>query len=227
MEKEKFGRRFSAFRGKLRRGDILHTSPRSKSIKGMAFRGAMQVVQGTSYGHAAIYIGSGDIIEARAGGVIKRSLESLARHHKLMVTRVRGASRDEVDCAISYIKSQVGKPFSVRAMVTSGARPSILAGSHKGKRRELDARICSNIIANAFYQRPFAEGRDIAHTRPVDIAQSSLVEEVAKFAWLEGGRVWLGDIDVKAKNPLKQKTISPPEKKPANIIAGEERHERK
>ncbi len=176
------------FQRHLRPGDIINTSPRKlRDIVSQVYKPISNLVQGTRYGHSAIYVGNGKIIEARIGeGVTEKPLAAAAAGNKMVAVRVRQATSDARRRAVAYARRNLGKDFSVGGLVTGGLAPTAVAGvisDGKRKAREkLDAFFCSQLVANAWHKVPFHADRGIGFTRPVDILKSEHVEHVAKLA---------------------------------------------
>lgn len=64
------------------------------------------------FGHAAVYIGEGQIIDATTHGVRQISLKDfLAEGDRLAVVRPKDMTSDKADKIIGYAKEQLGKPY--------------------------------------------------------------------------------------------------------------------
>jgi len=169
---------------KIRPWDIVNTDPRSLDAFGKVYKPLSVFVQGTRFGHSAMYEGSGNVIEARMGkGVFRRKLKDLVECNKVKVVRPK-ASADERRDAVKYVRKQIGKDFSLMALATAGAKPTIMSKGHEGsaQRRALDSIFCSNMLANAYHKTPFNPDRSISDTRPVDILKSKRVKPVGEIS---------------------------------------------
>jgi uncharacterized protein YycO len=177
-------KRVDALKKKLKPGDIISTDPRRPVGVHRAFKALSSTVQGTRFGHSAMYVGNGAIVESRDTAVIKRPLLDLARCNEFVVHRVENASPTQRQRAAAWMKKQVGKEgvrTTVGHLAYRGARPTALAGKHEGKRQKLDRIICSSLIANAYSRVPFNPDRAILNHRPNDIANSEHVTPVAQM----------------------------------------------
>jgi hypothetical protein len=69
--------------------------------------------------HAAIYIGSGKIIEAFPGGIVKRDLNEsyLQGNYNLLVLRHKNTTNEMLNKAIAYCTESKGLPYDFRALV--------------------------------------------------------------------------------------------------------------
>ena len=175
-------RRLAAIMAKMQPGDIVNTDPRLREgFGGRVYKPLSEFVQGTGYGHSAIYEGRGMVIEARSGfGVQRRRLADMAQCNKFVVIRPR-ASREQRQRALAYVRKQIGRPFSDPRLTVSGAKPTFLSDRHQRQRQALTSVFCSNLIANAYDQVPFNPERTIDDTRPVDILKSKLVKRIGKL----------------------------------------------
>ena len=168
---------------KMRPGDILNTAPRSlDDILSKVYKPISRKVQGTDYGHSAIYEGRGRVIEARAGEPIKRvSLEDVARENRFKVLRLKKSSKKEKQDALHYARKSLGKPFSLSALTIGGLKPTSFSGGHEKARQKLNDIFCSSLIANAYPQQAFNQKRQISDTRPSDILRSRLVKRIGEI----------------------------------------------
>lgn len=169
---------------KLKPGDIINTDPRKPRGGDRLFKYVSKTVQGTRFGHSAIYDGKGHVIEARAHTVIRRPLEDLVRCNRVVAVSPKGVTEKDRARAVSWMNKHVGNnAFRVTLgnLAIHGARPTALSGKHERKRRKIDRALCSNLIANAYAKIPFNPDRRIADTRPVDILRSRKTKVVGKI----------------------------------------------
>jgi cell wall-associated NlpC family hydrolase len=74
----------------------------------------------SSFSHAALYAGNGEIIEAIGEGVVKQSLSDALRDDVLAVVyRRKGLSSAEAEMVVRYASQQVGKSYDYTGVVGS------------------------------------------------------------------------------------------------------------
>lgn len=168
---------------RLKPGDIINTNPRSPRGPDRVFKGLSKFVQGTRFGHSALYDGQGHVIEARGHTVIRRPLHDLARCNELVAVSPKNVTREDRNRAVTWMRRHVGKDafkVTLPALAVHGLKPTPLARAHERARQELDRVLCSSLIANAYAKIPFHPERAIADTRPVDLLKSEHVDVVGK-----------------------------------------------
>jgi hypothetical protein len=168
-------------RAKLRPGDIVNTDPRALRGPGRVFKGISRVVQGTRFGHSALYAGQGQVIESRGHTVVKRPLSDLARCNRLVAVSPKNVSPEDRQRAVAFLNKNVGNDalrVTLGGLVAHGLKPTLLSRAHEGARQQLDRALCSSLIANAYAKLPFNPKRRIADTRPVDLLKSEHVKVV-------------------------------------------------
>lgn len=149
----------------------------------------IEKVQGTPFGHSAMYIGDGQVVHAHKSlpkpGVTKIPISKFQKLYDYRAYRVKATPKETAD-AVSFISDAVGREYSMKnlfkALFPEKAKPG-----EKAKR--IAARLspefmCSELIAAAYPGQVFA-GKAVESTRPVDFARSShtkLVTEVKTAA---------------------------------------------
>jgi hypothetical protein len=165
---------------RMKPGDIITTDPRRPVRHHRIFKALSKTVQGSRFGHNAMYVGDGNVVDVRDNGVISRHLLDLARCNQFMVHRPKVPEADRMRAA-KWMKDNIGNRalnVTVGNLVVHGAKPTVLSSKHEGKRQELDRAICSAVIANAYSKVPFNANRRIADTRPSDILRSKHVKRI-------------------------------------------------
>lgn len=166
------------FQARLKPGDILltravHPTLMSKIISG---------VQHSDFGHSALYVGGGRVIDTRnrGEGVIQTSLDDIynkwggGRDIRAYAPR---ATEEQRSRAIARAKELVGTPYNT----LGAARLLLPAAKNKGVDPGAPKKvICSELIARAYPDLPFAAEKHRAHVLPVDIAKSPLTARVAE-----------------------------------------------
>lgn len=174
-----------ALEARLRPGDIVITDPRDARGPDRAFKWISRAVQGTRFGHSALYDGLGHVIEARADTVIRRPLVDVARCNKIMAVSPVGVSDLARATAVKRMTAHVGDDalrVTATSLVRHGMRPTVLSDAHEGRKQRIENAICSSLIANAYHGVPFNAERRISDTRPVDLLHSGRTELVGKVA---------------------------------------------
>lgn len=170
---------FDELQKKLQPGDIIFTAPDRKRIPAWArhiYKPISKLVQGTDYGHTAIYVGDGNVVDARMGRTaVQSSLKQMLNHNNVVAFRPK-VSPAEKKQAIEYASSQVGTPFSLRSLIRA-ATP--IRGKRRGNKPEMDNKlICSALVANAYSKRKFSPAARL-YTRPSEIMNSALLKPIA------------------------------------------------
>lgn len=175
--------RVRKIQGRLKPGDIINTSPRRPATHMRAFKAISRRVQNTDFGHSAMYVGDGYVVDARNRTVLRRPLSDLLRCNAAVVTRPR-VDASERQAAANWASKQVGNDaykIALPGLISRGLKPTVMSGKHEGERQKKITRaLCSSLIANAYAKVPFNEKRRIADTRPVDILHSDKVKVVGK-----------------------------------------------
>ncbi len=176
--------RVEKLKAKLQPGDIINTNPRALRGPARGFKLVSKAVQGTRFGHSALYDGKGNVIEARGHAVIKRPLLDLARCNELMAVSPKNVTGAQRRRAVAWLNAHVGNDamrVTLGNLVAHGIRPTILSRMHEGEQQKIDRALCSSLIANAYAHVPFNPKRRIADTRPVDLLHSDHVKVVGKI----------------------------------------------
>lgn len=175
--------RASAAKPLLKPGDILLSHVRKPdSAVDHARRFIIQTAQSTPYAHAALYVGEGEVVHARAGGVVSMPLKEFSDRYDYQVYRPKMKAHHLED-AVDFAQKAIGKGFSMAKSVRGWlpAAPTASRARERLKDRKEDTVSCSGLIAAAL--APVNWGKKPAHVLPVDFAKSkhtSLVATVVK-----------------------------------------------
>jgi cell wall-associated NlpC family hydrolase len=167
------------FQEKLKPGDILLTRAVHQSLMSKIISG----VQHSDFGHSALYIGNGRVIDTRnrGEGVIQTSLSEVYKKWGGGGRDIRAyapsATAEQRDQAIARAKELLGTPYNTLGAVRLLLPAAKNKGIEPGKPKKV---ICSELIARAYPDLPFAAGKNRAHVLPVDIAKSPLTARVAE-----------------------------------------------
>jgi uncharacterized protein YycO len=164
----------------LKPGDLVFSAPHRKTsggFMGKVFKPLSRKIQGTDFGHTAMYVGDGKIIDTRIERSAKAEpLSNLTRRNNVVAVRPKGATAGERKKAVEYMRSKVGVPYSKTALLRA-ATP--FQGKFKGKGpEESNAAMCSGLAANAYSKRKFAPVSR-KYIRPSQILASKQVKPVA------------------------------------------------
>lgn len=171
---------------KLTPGDILLTAPRGKP-KGLIwklYRPISQKIQGTDYGHSALYIGDGKVVDARIGkGTKERTLSSVARQNRILALSPKVSERERKE-AVEFAKDSLHSPYStvgiLRAAFPFRGKRGHLPSKDELRQKALDSGICSGLVAYAYKRLKFSDSsRDL--TRPGEILRSGKLEVVGRL----------------------------------------------
>lgn len=177
--------RVKAIQKIMRPGDIVTTDPRQPVFHRKIFKALSKQIQKSRFGHSAMYVGDGNVVESRDVTVVKRPLLDVARCNDFLVHRV-DASKAQRDAAAAWVKKHIGNDklrVTVRSLLRRGVLPTAIAGEHEQERvKKMDQAICSSLIANAYPKVPFNKQRAIMNTRPSDIIGSEHVRLIGKIA---------------------------------------------
>lgn len=165
-------------KSKLKPGDILLTRAVHPTIMSRIVSGA----QGTQFGHSAMYIGDGKVIDTRnhGKGVFKTSLNEVykkwggGRDIKAVSPKATAKQRTR---AVTRAKQMLGTPYHAMGAFRLLA-PVRKTTENPGVDFKPKKVICSEVIARAYPHLNFADKRP-EHVRPVDIAKSTAVKPIA------------------------------------------------
>lgn len=162
---------------KLKPGDLLFTAPDKKgySLFSKIYKPISRSLQGTDFGHAAVYVGKGKIIDARMGREVKKiPLADLAKNNDIVAVTPKATTAQRKK-AVEYAHASLGKKFSLGGILRS-ATP--FRGKRQGEAPEQSASlICSGLAANAYSDLKFSD-KSRLYTRPSEILTSKLVKPV-------------------------------------------------
>ena len=173
-------------KSRLRAGDILLMAPRGKP-KGLiwkTYRPISQRIQGTDYGHSALYVGDGKVIDSRIlKGTKVRSLSAVVRQSRVLALspRVSERSREE---AVRFAEESLNSPYSttgiLRAALPFRGKRGKVPNKYELRKKATEAGICSGLVANAYRRLKFSDSsRDL--TRPGEILQSGRLDVVGRL----------------------------------------------
>lgn len=173
----------------LEPGDILLGHRRAKTGPAdWMTASVIEAVQGTPYGHAAMYVGNGQVVHAHrtlpVAGVHRFPLKDFKDLYDFKAYRVNAPPEVRQEAA-DFIKKKVGKAYSALKMYGSLIPRSV--GSVKQelekrtKARDDSEFMCSELIAAAYPSKVFA-GQAIESTKPVDLAKSHHTKLVVEFS---------------------------------------------
>lgn len=159
-------------------GDILLT----RAVKPTLMSRVVSAVQGSGYGHSALYAGNGKVIDTRLEGVRETTLDEVHKEwgggRDVRAYRPK-ATDEERKNAVTTARSFLGVPYDKK-----GALRLLLPAAkndHKGPTDHKDAILCSQLIVQAYPHLNFAEGKHRDHVLPVDIANSPLTKRVGEL----------------------------------------------
>jgi cell wall-associated NlpC family hydrolase len=117
----------------------------------------------SSVSHAALYIGSGQLIEALLQGVVQQSIYASLGHSPLAVAyRRKGITRATANVVLSFARSQVGRGYDYTGLAGPAVRsqnevcvlgvPGILVCvvAYAGGFKSPDRFYCSELVLEAF-----------------------------------------------------------------------------
>lgn len=168
----------------LRPGDIVLMSPKPVSkdlglVQGAAahaFTAVSKGLQGEQT-HSAIYVGGGNIVEARLeSGIRKLPLQEAAKGVDVVVVRPKVSPKERLVAArraLAMHRNGLKYDFAglARAFVEELGIPTM-------EKRKLDAVTCSTLISNSYEQKLVDKPRDAV--MPVDFLRSKMTEIVAR-----------------------------------------------
>jgi len=136
-----------------------------KRAKERLYRTFSPKLQG-SYTHTALYVGDGDVIEARGDGVKRRSLKAaLKKIDGAVVVRPKASSKVRRG-AVEFAKKQVGKPYESETFL--GVQGAALILPRKmdkllergGTIRDADRFTCANLASASYVSQGFTPRED-------------------------------------------------------------------
>lgn len=173
-------------RSRLRAGDILLLAPRGKpkNLIWKAYRPVSQRIQGTDYGHSALYVGDGKVIDSRIlKGTKVRSLSAVARQSRVLALspKVSDRSREE---AVRFARESIDSPYSVAGVLRAGlpfrGKRGRLPSQEELRQKAQGSGICSGLVAYAYKRLKFSDSsRDLV--RPAEILRSGRLEVVGRL----------------------------------------------
>lgn len=171
---------------RLRPGDILLTAPRGKpkNLIWRLYRPVSQKIQGTDYGHSALYVGGGKVVDARIGqGTKVRTLASVARQSRILALSPKVTNKERRE-AIRFAKESLGSPYSTLGVLRAGlpfrGKRGRLPSPEELRQKSRDSGICSGLVAYAYKRLKFSNSsRDL--TRPGEILRSGKLEVVGRL----------------------------------------------
>jgi uncharacterized protein YycO len=170
--------------GEPKAGDILLGS-RRKSVGATDWLTAktVELAQGTPFGHAAIYVGDGQVVHAHRSipkpGVSKLPLEKFKELYDYRIYRV-GVGPKARQNAADFAEDMVGKDYSARNMFGALVPRSEDSPRSRAAAQKATEFMCSQLVAAAYPAKVFV-GRTVASTRPVDLAKSTSTKLVGAF----------------------------------------------
>lgn len=175
-----------ALKRRLRPGDILLTAPRGrpKNLIWKLYRPISQKIQGTDYGHSALYVGGGKVIDARIGaGTKTRTLASVARQNRILALSPKVTNEERKE-AVRFAKESLDSPYSTLGILKAGlpfrGERGKLPSREELRQKALDSGICSGLVAYAYKRLKFSNSsRDL--TRPGEILRSGKLEVVGRL----------------------------------------------
>ena len=176
----------------LKKGDIIVTQPmhpEDMPLLHKVLRTGLVHYQGTPWTHSGLYDGEGGVIESggkaafkehKTNGVAKIPLKKFMEYYQVRVLRPKATKKDKED-AVAYAKSRIGASFNLSGML-SNALPTSSRENPRGKRLRQDVMDlhCSQLVANAYPNLPFARSKHLHHVKPVDIQKSPLTKIVGE-----------------------------------------------
>lgn len=165
----------------LQKGDVLVTTPKksesptlSERTLGGVFGHLSSSLQG-SHTHAAIYVGNGQVVEARAeDGVKKRSLEDALKGIDSAIVVRPKTSKKNREGAARFAETRLGRKYDMKALAGAGGSlvlPKKMYRLVSKRKNPEDAQnfICSNLVSAAYVTQGFSpRGKDWDLTVPRD-----------------------------------------------------------
>ena len=158
----------------------------SQKAKERVFRKTSPAMQG-GYTHSGIYVGKGQIVEARGDGVRKRSLRSALKNIDGAVVVRPKAGKKAREGAAEFAKSRVGAAYESEAFLTRQGI-SLLAPKKMEKllKRKSDIEstkkfTCGNLVSAAYVSQGFTPRKDKGEwslTVPADFLNADKADRV-------------------------------------------------
>jgi cell wall-associated NlpC family hydrolase len=147
------------------------------------YRPISQKIQGTEYGHSALYVGGGKVIDARGGGTKTRTLASVARQSRILALSPKVTNEERRE-AVRFAKESLGSPYNILGALRAGTpfrgKRGRLPSRKELRQKALDSGICSGLVAYAYKRLKFSNSsRDL--TRPGEILRSGKLEVVGRL----------------------------------------------
>ena len=175
----------SAILAKAKPGDIIITKPREKENSSLAKR-IENWWTGSRWNHSGVYVGDGRIVHQyqgiRGGKFIGPPVGRL--HHLTSLPKVGRdlllirpkRSRKERRQAAQFALSQIGTPYSLKALVRT-----IFAPAKKKKGAKVpDKYICNALTGFAYPKVNF--GKSPKHLRAIDILKARGMKQIAAYS---------------------------------------------
>lgn len=178
----------------LQPGDILNTRRvrMGAGIFGRAFIKVSQLIQDSFFTHSSMYIGGEKVIHAERDGVQIAPLRRVMDQGEVIILRPR-ASEGEKQNAVRYMKTSIGKPYSMNHALLAGAREiwKLMKGEdtlRKGKvKRDFKRKateeeyniICSNLIAMSYPNINFSSLTPRKYVMPATFTRSRMTKKIA------------------------------------------------
>jgi len=166
-------------RGASKPGDIVFT----RAVEPGLYSRLVSARQGSNFGHSALYLGGGKVIDTTIGdGVHFTTIDKLRKYERGRDIRMVSprVTDEERDAAISIAKSYIGTPYSMKEL--SGVL--IRAGKNvhdKALDEKKDALICSQLITRAYPDLNVAPDKYRDHVMPVDIDRSNATKRIGEL----------------------------------------------
>ena len=161
--------------------------------------GAIRFGTGSDYSHAAVYVGSGGMIEAVGNGVRFVTLDvGTADNSITHVYRRRNLTPQQADLVCQYARQQVGKDYDSKGAIGAGAstRRGIIIGSAispagtvaarqwaaENRRAPEVAFYCSELVAHAFRAAGAPLVMDAATVTPEQVRLSNYIELIGQYS---------------------------------------------
>ena len=167
----------------LQKGDILLTGPRQRRGVQHVFTPVSELVQGTHYGHAALYAGNGQVIDHDlAHGTYIKGMDEILTNNDVMAVRPNTTPRKRAE-AVRWAQRRQGHPYSMKSLFTDSVYPDFISEKQPDKNLDDKEYVCSGVVASAYRDiGRFNPRRSVVGTRPSDIAASDKTTMIRKYA---------------------------------------------
>ncbi len=178
-------------------GDIIVTSVRGmKSIGSLPIRFANYFKRGYDdriWTHSALYIGSGDVVEAFPAGIVKRNFKAAylgQNAYDLVVLRRHSATPEELKAAIDFCVAQAGRSYDVKAIayfVIMNLLPPTMNWIMRSKLLDKclnteNSYFCSELVAQSLIEsNQYCFDREPYQVMPVDFKNSFGFQTIAEI----------------------------------------------